>query len=141
MVLTSSSTANNQWYKDGVLIAGATNRTYNITTNGCYTVVVTSNGCSSVASNAACITNLGVNDDLNMIKVTISPNPSTGIFHLELPKGQAYDMQVTDLSGKVIQRRKATGETELKLQNQAKGIYLLKVSNENGSAVRKLIVE
>ena len=48
---------------------------------------------------------------------------------------------VTDLTGKVIQSRKVTGETELKLQNQAKGIYLLKVSGENGSAVRKLIVE
>src|SRR5688572_15886260 len=141
-VLTSSSTANNQWYKDAVLIPGATNRTYTATSNGCYTVVVTSNGCSSVASNAVCITNLSVNDDLNAIKVTISPNPSTGIFQVELPKGQAYEMEVTDLTGKVILSQKNAGaKTVVDLNGKAKGVYLLKLISEGKTATRKLVIE
>ncbi len=50
VTLTSSATSGNQWYKDGVLISGATNRTYVANTAGAYTVVVTTGGCSSSAS-------------------------------------------------------------------------------------------
>jgi hypothetical protein len=46
-LLKSSATANNQWYKDGNPIAGATSETYLATTSGDYTVTVTENGCPS----------------------------------------------------------------------------------------------
>jgi hypothetical protein len=142
MVLTSSSTANNQWYLNGVLIAGATNRTYTATANGSYTVVVTSNGCSSAASAAVTITSLGVNDELNTLKATISPNPSTGLFQVELPKGQAYEMLVTDLTGKVILSGKtADSKTVLDLNGKAKGVYLLKLVSEGKTTTRKLEIE
>ena len=142
VVLTSSSTSNNQWYLNGVLITGATTRTLTVTSNGAYTVVVTTNGCSSLPSAPMNITNLGLNNELNTINVSIFPNPSTGMFHLELPKGQAYELLVTDLTGKVILKQKtADDKSVLDLDKSAKGIYLLKVSGENGAAVRKLIIE
>ena len=51
VVLTSSSATGNQWYKDGLLIGGATNQAYTASTAGAYTVVFTnSNGCPSSAS-------------------------------------------------------------------------------------------
>ncbi len=33
------------------------------------------------------------------------------------------------------------GKSQINLEKTAKGIYLLKVSGDNGSAIRKLIVE
>ena len=50
ITLTSSASSNNQWYKDGVIIAGATNQTYTTLTAGSYTVVVTNSGCTSTSA-------------------------------------------------------------------------------------------
>ena len=56
VTLISSAAGGNQWYKDGVAIIGAINQTYNATTGGNYTVVVTAGGCSSPASSATTVT-------------------------------------------------------------------------------------
>ncbi|RBQ01911.1 hypothetical protein, partial [Pedobacter miscanthi] len=56
VVLTSSSTSGNQWYKNGTLIAGETNQTYTATTSGSYTVTVSNGSCTSLASAAKVIT-------------------------------------------------------------------------------------
>ena len=64
-----------------------------------------------------------------------------GQFNLVLPDAKTYEITVSELSGKVIRKEQATGTATLVLQGTAKGIYLLKVSGYNGSAVRKLIVE
>ena len=52
VILNSSSASGNQWYKDGVAISGETNQAYTAKQPGSYTVKVTSNGCTSQASNA-----------------------------------------------------------------------------------------
>jgi len=56
VLITSSSTSGNQWYKDAAIINGAINQTYNATATGSYTVIVTSNNCSSNTSNAVIVT-------------------------------------------------------------------------------------
>lgn len=50
-ILTSSADTGNQWSKDGVPIAGATEKTYTITETGNYWVRVTIDGCTSLISN------------------------------------------------------------------------------------------
>ena len=54
-ILTSSSATGNQWYFNGAIISGATSQTYTTTQNGSYTVIVTSNGCTSATSAPAVI--------------------------------------------------------------------------------------
>lgn len=57
VVLTSSATSGNQWFKDGAIITGATNPTYTATQSGNYTVVTTNTaGCVSSASTATLVT-------------------------------------------------------------------------------------
>lgn len=51
VVLTSSATNNNQWYKDGVVINGANSPTFQATAGGVYSVSATVNGIASLASN------------------------------------------------------------------------------------------
>jgi hypothetical protein len=63
VTLTSSSATGNQWLLNGNPIGGATANTYSATAGGSYTVVVTSNGCSSAASAA--------------VAVTVNPIPAT----------------------------------------------------------------
>ena len=56
MLLTSSATTENQWYKNGVLIAGANKTTYAANAIGSYTVTNFINGCNSYPSTAKIIT-------------------------------------------------------------------------------------
>jgi hypothetical protein len=56
VTLNSSSATGNQWYLNGNPIGGATNSSYVANAGGNYTVVVTTNGCSSPASDAATVT-------------------------------------------------------------------------------------
>ncbi len=74
ITLTSSAASGNQWYKDGVIIAGATNPTLNISTgvinSGSYTVIETQAGCTSATS-------VGVNVTINSIaSPPVASNPT-----------------------------------------------------------------
>jgi hypothetical protein len=50
LLLTSSSATGNQWYRNGIVLPGETAQTYVATIAGFYTVMVTTNGCTSSAS-------------------------------------------------------------------------------------------
>ncbi len=50
VVLNSSATIGNQWYKDGNLISGEISNKYTATTSGTYTVISTQNNCASKVS-------------------------------------------------------------------------------------------
>nr|WP_162988921.1 gliding motility-associated C-terminal domain-containing protein [Pedobacter schmidteae] len=84
VVLTSSSANDNQWYKNGILIPGATRQTLNVNEIGNYTVKVTnSTGC---ASGMSALTNVTVNkvpkgyhDQVN----SLNCNQSTFTYNLQ----------------------------------------------------------
>jgi len=56
VVLTSSASSGNQWYKNGVAITGAVNMTYAVTTAGSYTVTTTNQCCTSASSATVVLT-------------------------------------------------------------------------------------
>jgi gliding motility-associated-like protein len=62
VTISSSATTGNQWYKDGVIIPGATAKTYAAKESGLFTVTT---------SNAGCIS-----DTSSDIKVTVKPLPA-----------------------------------------------------------------
>jgi len=62
-LLSSNSATGNQWYLNGVAINGQTGQTYSATASGSYTATVTTDYCTSPASNA--------------IAITVNPIPST----------------------------------------------------------------
>ena len=64
----------------------------------------------------------GIKENDLAAKLSVFPNPSNGLFKVNMTGNKTYSLEVTDLAGKVIQRQKATGKTELNLQNRAKGI-------------------
>ncbi|WP_370516466.1 gliding motility-associated C-terminal domain-containing protein [Flavobacterium sp. 9R] len=68
LILNSSASTGNQWFKDGAAISGATSSVYNATGSGSYTLVVTRNGCSSIVSNA-------INVSVNAVPIV---NPIVG---------------------------------------------------------------
>jgi uncharacterized protein YjdB len=73
--LSSTISTGYQWYKDGILINGATNQTYSATASGIYTVRAVNCGASSVTSNDIVIT---VNASPNVAQTTGTSNICLG---------------------------------------------------------------
>jgi hypothetical protein len=62
-------------------------------------------------------------------QLQVYPNPSTGIFYVQLPKLAEATILVTDISGKIIKRIIATdaSKIEINLQQHPAGIYFIRV--------------
>ena len=88
-------------------IAGATSTTYLATTAGNYTVEVTkiSTDCSKVSKiTKVKITckEVGNEQNLNNHLLIVYPNPSTNKFTLQLNDDQFYEVQLCDITGKIL---------------------------------------
>lgn len=146
-MLTSSSPTGNQWYLNGVLIAGATGQTYTFTANGTYTCVVTSGPCSSPVSNSILITTTGIEDANNVFGLSIYPNPNDGNFTVNFNtaiKGD-YKVELTNALGQLIfkdELKQYSGEYHKKLSvvDYGKGVYTITLTNEKNEVVKKIIV-
>ena len=77
--------------------------------------------------------------DLSEIGISIYPNPSNGIFNIETEGN--YEVTITDISGKVIQRKDVACNvsTTIDLTNNANGIYFIKFQNNEVVKTIKII--
>jgi hypothetical protein len=136
--LVSSATTGNQWYKDGVLISGATVQTYKPTTAGNYTVVVTQNGCASPTSDAfnfvpTGLTNLGAGQFMH-----VYPNPAQSVIRIDFRVNGAQRITAVlhDLGGKEVWRSNVvTAGSTLPVSQLAAGTYLLTTMTEKGKVI------
>ena len=106
-----------------------------------YTVSGTdANGCS----NSTVIT-IKVNsciglEEVQSLRVSLFPNPSQGIFKLELNQA-ANALSITDINGKTLWTEAGKTTYTINLMDYAKGIYILKVSGNGSSQYFKLFKE
>jgi hypothetical protein len=73
------------------------------------------------------------------------PNPSNGIFNLVSGDNGITEIQVYDLTGKVIWTKKdfavSNSEIQINLSSISQGIYFVKISANNQSTVKRIIKE
>lgn len=83
-------------------------------------------------------TTLGVGD-LEQNKLTIYPNPSTGIFHIKtnIPNP---NYSIKTMLGQILEKGVLRNNI-LNLSNYATGIYFLELSSEEGRLVKKIVLE
>ncbi|MGZ4054547.1 MAG: PKD domain-containing protein [Bacteroidia bacterium] len=147
LVLTSSSATGNQWYLNGIIIAGATGQTYTATANGTYTVVVTTGGCSSATSASVVITNVGINEAVNPYMLSIYPNPNDGNFSVTFNSAvkSSYKLELYNALGQIIFRDDINDFTgtytkKLSVTEYGKGVYTITLTNSKNETVKKIIV-
>ncbi|MEP7257147.1 MAG: T9SS type A sorting domain-containing protein [Flavitalea sp.] len=87
-----------------------------------------------------------VNQKLNKGGVIISPNPFNAEVSafVSLDKSQKVNIMLADMTGKIIQSvngiySRGSSEVKLNVQDLPSGVYLLKVSGENFSNVKKIV--
>ncbi len=134
--------ASYQWFVNGAAVPGATNP-YHIVTEVVGSVQV------DVTNDAGCFSTAEIfildNNDVNPFKtLEISPNPSDGIFNIsyELPSAEVFTVSVTDLQGKIVYEGESMsqkGNTEVNIQEQSAGLYLLLFKSSNWTYTKQIV--
>ncbi|MHA3789983.1 T9SS type A sorting domain-containing protein, partial [Flavobacterium hauense] len=92
-------------------------------------------------NNSSTLGTVGFENTANQI--SIYPNPSNGIFKLEL-KGelaQDYTLEIFNLQGQRVYQNSLINLQEIDLSNQADGMYLLKFSDGQSTFTKKIVKE
>ena len=80
------------------------------------------------------------NKDFSLESFNISPNPAKSFFKLELPNQiNKVNLQVYDVLGKEILNKYLSSESIVDISGWNNGIYLVKVSSDNISHVKRFI--
>ena len=82
----------------------------------------------------------GVNEN-TITGVSIFPNPSEGIVNITNANKTQNSIEVFDLLGNSILSTSANTATTVDLSSNAAGIYMIVVSNENGSMVERVSIK
>ncbi len=113
-----------------------------------YWVEVTNDGCKTRDTIRITFKICGsIEDALGNMHIDMYPNPSQGQIYLQL-NGQSSNLSIdiyTTLGqlihSELVKSFSGQKTLELDLRNQAKGVYLVKLANDKGEAVVKLILE
>jgi len=145
-ILSSNAPSGNQWYRDGVLIAGATEPTYEVVENGTYTVIVTINGCSSDTSNGILMVNVSSVEHQEVV-VNVYPNPTSGEFWLsvKVPGTSLYEMEMQDILGTVVYKKDklevyGTLKLHFNFSELPSGVYTLVLRSSSNLITRKIVI-
>ena len=121
----------------------STNQKLNISTSGgVYSVRVFENGCFSEAAFFVLTANEPNKKD---IIIKLYPNPNAGTFWIDIPEMQnSWQMDIYDVLGRNIFSKSHKNKTQNIEQITVKaisGIYVLKLSNQNGSQSIKFVID
>lgn len=133
------------WYFGDDVIDDSNVTGIKINEQGIYRVVAENeSGCTSESNVFTVI--LSVADIIPNSDLKISPNPSNGIFEIELNgiSGEDVQFEVVTMNGVVVREYKYknasnTLQFNVDLSNFANGVYYLKISSNNNFIVEKLI--
>jgi Secretion system C-terminal sorting domain/FG-GAP repeat len=74
------------------------------------------------------------------MRISVSPNPSSGAFAVETNSTSDVSWQVSDHLGRTLRNGKSTGHFELDITNAGSGVYFLQVAAGGQLFTEKLVV-
>lgn len=144
-------TINFQWYDGGVPIAGANDDTLVVTAPGNFRVSASPEACPGWTSflgleipviwgsSPGCLTS--VKDPRQDLKVEILPNPAVDKIQVTVADFAPVSLLLFDVQGKIVRERTFAEQTTLDVADLPAGVYVLQLTSENGSAVKRIVVE
>lgn len=133
-VLTSSSTAGNQWFLDGNKIDGAVNQTHTATQEGTYTVQVKEGECMSEISEPKTFTITKLTSTTNT-PVRVVPNPAENYLVVENGTLTYESYKVVNIHGFVLQEGILSNEV-IDISALKNGVYILVLTGKSVKNVR-----
>ncbi len=102
------------------------------------TLIIVMNADKSINANFSLLS--GIIPTESMVSFTVSPNPSTGIFKINMDRTTACYYYIYSINGANIMEGKATGQFEIDLSALNKGLYFLKITTEHSVNAKKIIL-
>jgi cyclophilin family peptidyl-prolyl cis-trans isomerase len=81
-----------------------------------------------------------VNNVTNSSVVSVYPNPCRGIVNIDLPN-ITTKVEIVNMLGRMVYSIEAKGTTKVDLREQPAGLYVVRLSNVNGVAEGRLVVQ
>jgi hypothetical protein len=133
VMLTSSATTGNQWYRNGVLLSGATGTMFTVSDEGLYTVQASVDGCTGELSDIFSIIVTDIIKPLGEAGLILSPNPASDELHIAIQGVGPEDVSegvVYDVFGRVVARWEVRGGSgAVSVRDYAPGSYVLRISS------------
>lgn len=147
VVLNSSEEAGNQWFKNGELIPGATNVSFNVSSPGTYSVKCSQAGCSGAMSDTYSVDKIEMTVDggesTTSAKSRVYPNPAVETVTLDLQGfgNGTIVISITDAYGKSILNESpgAAGENQLDVSHLSTGVYVIQARQGEKVFVERFI--
>ena len=140
-ISSNQNGATYQWIDCGnanAPIAGATSQSYTPTVNGSYAVIVTLSGCADTTACVA-ITTIGLAETTFGDGLSVYPNPSNGVFTIELTDASANAVITNAIGEFVTQMTVVNGLNTLDLQREADGVYFINITSDNKQQIIKIV--
>ncbi len=128
--LATGSFSSYQWYRNGTLIPGATNRQHTPEGDGNYTVMVRdANNCPGISEPYSFV--VGVRNINNRPDIRVYPNPVSAMVYIESP----VPVQVTlsSVDGKVVFHQK--GVQQIDISSLSDAVYMIRVADLDGQVL------
>lgn len=145
MLSTTTVGTSYQWYLNGLAIPGAMNDTLDLSGNGLYTVEVTDAlGCTGMSDPYPYFSTIV--PSLDARNPRIYPNPSNGVFQLEMNHAGLFSVDVYDVSGRLVHSQvfQTSGvhtTRPLDLTDLAKGSYTVQVRSAWAPVSQLVVIE
>jgi hypothetical protein len=74
--------------------------------------------------------------------ILVYPNPGNDLFSIETGSDEPSYLNIMNISGQVVYQETLTqSKSSIDLSELPKGVYMIKISNEKSSTLRKLVIE
>jgi Secretion system C-terminal sorting domain/SprB repeat len=108
---------------------------------GTYICKITDKDGCSVLFTVVIKNTTAIQDVDNQDIVSVFPNPTNGVFYVEIKNTNMAFLSIYDLNGRIFLQENIKSNQAIPTDNFAKGIYILKVNILDKSIFRKLVVE
>ena len=144
-VSTTAGFVSYVWYRDNVILPGATANSYNTTQNGIYKVTVGDiNGCKNTSDNFNYVTT-GINDVyFQGYTIQLYPNPVINELTIKVEQtlsGNGHvSMAITDVTGKRVHSQTLKqGNNTVYFKHLAPGVYMVLLKNGRSEKTIKIL--
>ena len=121
-------------------IAGATNQSLIVTTNGSYAVVVTKGSCPAQTSACIVVADMSLYDLNSEIGVVVSPNPTSDFVKIQYTDLNELSIEVLDAQGKVVYSQTSVSNGEkIDFSNFERGMYIIRLTSDKGMNLERIM--
>lgn len=137
---TGSQNVTYQWIdclNNNTPIAGATTSTYTSAVNGLFAVVINDSGCE-ITSQCVALGSASIHENM-VADLNVYPNPTNDLIHISTAS-KIEKVEVMSITGSVLSTLNGNVKS-VSLNHLSKGLYLIRISTENGVALKKLLLQ